>query len=144
MRAQSGSSLNSCEQIYESSCGMQMRLEVWQPDLQLVFRDHGELALQLSEDPPFKRRSLPRASSALRTLYKQIGYARPQGCSCAIRCYVTVESTSFFPGACRGTQARMYYELAGYGLVLGRRNLWRGRRGGVGEEIAFGLFNFQS
>jgi hypothetical protein len=28
------------------------------PDLQLVFRDSRELALQLSEDPPFKRRSL--------------------------------------------------------------------------------------
>jgi hypothetical protein len=110
-------------------CGMHMRLEVWQSDLQLMFRDLGNSLSNCPRTHHFKRRSLPRAPSALRSLYKQIGYARPQWCSCAIRCFVTVESSHFFPGAYRRTLARMFYELAGYGLVLRRRNFWRGRRG---------------
>jgi hypothetical protein len=78
-------------------CGLHMRLEVWQPDLQLMFRDLGNSLSNCPRIHHFKRRSRPRASSALRSLYKQIGYARPQWCSCAIRCFVTGIIT-FVPG----------------------------------------------
>jgi hypothetical protein len=41
---------------WQRCLSMHMRLEVWQPDLHPRSR---ELALQLSEDPPFKNESLP-------------------------------------------------------------------------------------
>ena len=94
-----------------------MRLEVWQPDLQPRSR---ELALQLSEDPPFKNESLPRASLAPEDALQA---DRLCTTSTALLCNTMFCDCGIgsFSGPLSWHNSEDAYKLASYGLVTGRR-----------------------
>jgi hypothetical protein len=74
---------------------MHMRLEAWQPDLHLVFRDLGSSFSNCPRIYPSRMKACRERHRHLRMLYKQIGYARPRRRFCAIRCFAAVESALF-------------------------------------------------
>jgi hypothetical protein len=113
---------------------MHMRLEVWRPDLHLVFRDLGNSLSSCPRIYNSRTKACRECHRHLRTLYKQISYARP-------RPFVAAESALFLEAFSRDDSGDAD-ELASYGLVWVAANFWEKVRRGQWGEGSFETITF--